>query len=109
MAIDHKDGDRLNNAISNLRLATPAQNSFNSQTPRSNRSGIKGVSYCTKYRNWTAQVAVSRKPVLMKRFKTKEEAAVAVRAAREVAHGEFANHGVHKWVEEENACNETIT
>lgn len=102
--IDHKDGDKLNNAISNLRLATSAQNSHNSQTPKHNQSGIKGVSYCKAEQKWTAQVAVGRKPVLMKRFKTKEEAAHAVQLARIEAHGEFANHGTHRYIEEE-ACN----
>lgn len=100
--IDHKDGDRLNNAISNLRIATPAQNAHNSQTPISNKSGVKGVSFSGG--SWTAQVAVNRKPVFMKRFKTKEEAEKAVRIARIEAHGEFANHGVHGYIAEE-ACN----
>ncbi|HAL69296.1 MAG TPA: Fis family transcriptional regulator [Pseudomonas sp.] len=103
--IDHRDGDRLNNAIANLRIATPAQNAHNAQTPITNKSGVKGVSFSGG--SWTAQVAVSRKPVFMKRFKTKEEAEQAVRLARIEAHGEFANHGVHKYVQEE-ACNSVI-
>lgn len=105
--LDHKDGDRLNNAISNLRLATAAQNSHNSQTPSHNTSGIKGVSFNRADKKWTAQVAVARRPILMRRFKTREEAADAVRTARVMAHGEFANHGIHKYVEEE-ACNLVI-
>lgn len=103
MGIDHIDGDRLNNAIANLRLATPAQNSHNSQTPVHNKSGVKGVSFSGG--RWTAQVAVNRRPVFMRSFKTKEEAEEAVRAAREKAHGEFANHGVHRFIAED-ACAE---
>ena len=99
LPLDHADGDKLNNAISNLRLATPAQNAHNAQAPAHNRSGVKGVSYSGGM--WTAQVAVNRRPVFMKRFKTKEEAEEAVREARLKEHGEFANHGVHKFILED--------
>ncbi|AYN94411.1 HNH endonuclease [Pseudomonas sp. LTJR-52] len=104
MALDHIDGDRLNNAISNLREVTAAQNVHNSQKPSHNKSGVKGVSYCEASKTWTAQVAIERRPVFMKRYKTKEEAIQAVRAARELAHGEYANHGIHKFILED-ACN----
>jgi hypothetical protein len=40
--IDHLDGVRTNNAISNLRDATPAENRANSRQKRS-RSGIAGI------------------------------------------------------------------
>ena len=43
--IDHIDGDRVNNAISNLRVATRSQNNANSKVRRDNRLGVKGVSY----------------------------------------------------------------
>jgi hypothetical protein len=40
--IDHLDGVKTNNAISNLRDATPAENRANSRQKRS-RSGIAGI------------------------------------------------------------------
>ncbi len=41
--IDHKDGNPDNNSISNLRLATPAQNLQNTKIYVRNKSGAKGV------------------------------------------------------------------
>lgn len=42
--IDHKDGDQLNNRISNLRKITTAQNTRNLKF-KGNSSGIRGVVY----------------------------------------------------------------
>lgn len=42
--LDHVDGEKLNNAIANLREASPTVNSQNRRTPsRNNRTGLMGV------------------------------------------------------------------
>ena len=41
--IDHRDRDRLNNAIGNLRIATRSENSCNRGVRKTSRTGIKGV------------------------------------------------------------------
>lgn len=46
--IDHKDGDKSNNRISNLRLATSSENNYNIGVKSNNTSGHRGVS---KHRN----------------------------------------------------------
>lgn len=43
--IDHKDGDRYNCTIENLRPCTNQQNSFNRGPQRNNKTGFKGVFY----------------------------------------------------------------
>jgi hypothetical protein len=43
--IDHVDNNRANNKISNLRLASVAQNNCNVPMRRNNTSGIKGVGF----------------------------------------------------------------
>jgi hypothetical protein len=91
--VDHKDQNGLNNSPYNLRSATPGQNSYNQKGQCSN-TGVKGVTY-KEHRNkpYFAQLRAGGKNVFAKDFATLEEAIVAVRAARELHHGEFCNHG----------------
>lgn len=42
--VDHIDGNRLNNKVTNLRWVSYSQNNQNSKIPRHNTSGIKGVT-----------------------------------------------------------------
>lgn len=93
--IDHADGDSLNNQHSNLRLATRRQNKWNSKTPRSSKSGIKGVTY--QKSRWIARISSSTgERIHLGRFKTVEEASEAYKVAAEKYHGEFHNLGKHK-------------
>lgn len=43
LGIDHRDGDRSNNRIGNLREATQAQNHANRKLAKNNKTGAKGV------------------------------------------------------------------
>lgn len=99
--IDHIDGDRSNNAITNLRVVTPAENSWNCPNRRSNKSGVKGVSWDRAAGMWVARVKAHGQIAFNAYFKTIDEAKVAIEAEREKAHGEYANHGIHKYVLEE--------
>lgn len=87
--IDHIDGDKTNNKISNLRVATKQQNGWNVGLAKQNTSGIKGVHFDSYSGMWRASCQQTK----LGRFKTKEEAAEAVKSYRERAHGPFANHG----------------
>ncbi len=91
--IDHINGDRSDNRIINLRLATHHENCWNAQRPVTNTSGIKGVSYNRRRQKWHGKVWVKGKQNHIGFFDTKEEAAAAVQAFREQFHGEYANHG----------------
>lgn len=89
MEIDHRDGDKQNNRLSNLRLATRQQNVQNRGIGRVNTSGIKGVS-CRKNGKWTAQITVCGRNIYLGRFVDKEDAARAYASAARQYHGEFA-------------------
>ena len=73
--IDHVDGNKKNNAIGNLRVATRSQNNINSATHKSNTSGVRGVSWCKRTGRWQAHVHIGKKAVFLGRFYDLREAA----------------------------------
>jgi hypothetical protein len=87
--VDHIDGDTRNNAISNLRDVSFAQNCLNRKTYKNNSTGHKGV-YITPSGKWTALIQKSGKSVYLGRFDTKDAAAAAYQAAAASLHGEFS-------------------
>ena len=90
--IDHIDGDKSNNCIKNLRLATNEQNLRNSKISPRNTSGVKGVSWDKSRKQWKAQIRANYKLKGVGRFDTIEEAEAAITAARNNLHGDFARH-----------------
>lgn len=96
MQVDHRDRNRGNNCIDNLRLATNSQNCQNKPAgaqQSNSASGLKGITYHSRLKKWRARVQVSGRRVSLGCYETKEAAAYAMRARREELHGEFANHG----------------
>ena len=88
-AIDHRDGNGLNNQRHNLRCATNQQNQFNASLRRDSSTGFKGVHKRENGR-FTARVRVSGRLISAGVFDTPEEAARAYdRKALEVG-GEYA-------------------
>lgn len=91
--IDHIDGNRVNNCISNLRLATRVENQRNAKMRCDNTSGAKGVSFDKRAGKWRVQVRLAGRNIST-RFETKDEAIAYARQSRELLHGEFTNHGL---------------
>lgn len=91
--IDHKNGNPLDNRIENLREVTSSQNSLNRRRAVTNKSGVKGVNWYPERNSWRAQCTVDGKRKYIGIFKNLADAEAAVRAFREMAHGQFANHG----------------
>ena len=90
--IDHKDGDKRNNKIENLRLCSAAQNQYNSARKINNKSGAKGVvehKKC-KYKKWQAKITVDKKIISLGYFATVEEARAAYNTAARLYAKEFA-------------------
>lgn len=84
--IDHIDLNKTNNCISNLRVATPKQNSRN--TPTRSLTGLKGVT-AVKSR-YIARIKVGRKNVSLGSFDTPQLAHTAYAVAARKHFGEFA-------------------
>jgi len=91
--IDHINGDRSDNRISNLRPCTHQQNNHNQPIRKNNRSGVKGVHFNRKAGKWHGQVCLNYRIHHVGLFDELEAAANAVRAKRDELHGRFANHG----------------
>lgn len=88
--LDHRDRDRDNHAIENLRPATPSQNRANSAVRRNNTSGFTGVVRRPDRPVWVARMRLDGKERHIGSFSDKQEAIRARRAAEEEAFGEFA-------------------
>lgn len=91
--IDHIDGDKDNNRITNLRLVSDSQNQYNRGITASNKSGVKGVHQDKKSGKWLAAIRYMGSIIKVGSFDTIDEAAGAIRSKRIELHGEFANHG----------------
>ncbi len=88
--IDHRDGVRDNNCISNLRAATRSDNMCNRATPSTNTSGHKGVFFHEQTQKWRAHIKKDGSPRHLGCFDTLEAALTARRSAEARLHGEFA-------------------
>ncbi|MCK4500883.1 HNH endonuclease [Candidatus Babeliales bacterium] len=81
MVVDHKDRNPANNSLNNLRLATRAQNAWNSKK--------KGVQ---KHRGrYRARITVNGKRISLGLYDTEQEAVDAYEKAAKEHHGEFFN------------------
>lgn len=87
--IDHINGKRSDNRISNLREATRSQNNANAKVRSNNRSGMKGVSWSSDRKMWVAHISWQRKVHHLGRFKTKEAAQEAYLAKASELFGNF--------------------
>jgi hypothetical protein len=86
--VDHIDGNRANNAPSNLRLATRKQQLGNTARSRVNSSGFKGVARCQN--RWRAYIVADRKQKHIGVYDTPEQAAAAYKEAAASLFGDFA-------------------
>lgn len=90
--IDHFDGNRSNNAISNLRLATNQKNSQNRHVVSSSKITSKylGVTWNEASQCWMSQIKCNGKNVYLGQYGTEYDAHVAYLHAKRDMHDEAA-------------------
>lgn len=88
--VDHRDGNRANNAIGNLREATESQNAANSGMRRHNTSGFRGVSWNSRAKKWLATIVVRGRKKHLGFFADAAEASAVYNEAAAREFGEFA-------------------
>lgn len=81
--IDHDDRNRGNNALVNLRPATPKQNRENTNIQANNKSGYRGVCFFKRDKTWHAQIHHHGKRIHIGYFKTPHEASIAYEQMRD--------------------------
>lgn len=102
--LDHINGNRKDNRISNLRPATVAQNQQNSRLRCDNSSGVKGVSWDKSQNSWKAYSKNKGKTKHIGVFKSFEDAVEArVRYVKET-YGEFFSERHEGVKQQENTC-----
>lgn len=88
--IDHKNQDRTDNRINNLREASNAQNASNRTVLSNNTSGFKGVTWDRNRNKWRAKLIWNNKTISLGNHTCPIEAARAYDSKALELHGEFA-------------------
>lgn len=75
--IDHIDGDRINNRISNLREVTNRQNSMSSARGKNNTTGYTGVSLDKRRGKYRSYIKVNGRQIVLGYYDCPEAAHLA--------------------------------
>lgn len=89
--VDHKDRDKMNDRIENLRAATHTQNMQNRTSSKRSTSKHLGVCFGTDCKKWISIISIKGKQIHLGYFDTENKAAIAYNNAALIHHGEFAN------------------
>lgn len=90
--IDHINGVRADNRISNLRDVSAGENNLNKKRRSDNKSGVPGVYWYARHGKWACSLKLEGKTHFFGYFDQLEEA-VARRKAAEIEFGFHPNHG----------------
>lgn len=84
--VDHINGNKLDNRIENLRLATRCENRQNHKMMKNNTSGFRGVHWSKKEGKWIASICIAGTQKRLGAFTSPEEASECYLAAKKQEH-----------------------
>lgn len=96
LEVDHKDGDRSNNRVSNLRWCVHRENGRNQLVQKVSKSSrTKGVYWNKENKKWRARIRVDGNLIHLGYFDSEVDAAYAYDVAATHYFGRFARLNVH--------------
>jgi hypothetical protein len=90
--LDHVNGVRNDNRISNLRIVSNTENGRNAAMRSDNTSGVTGVCWAKREGKWMAYITVDQRLINLGYFDNPADA-ISARKAAEITYGFHANHG----------------
>lgn len=87
--VDHINGVKHDNRWCNLRPANKVDNACNAKIRQDNKTGYKGVSWCSGKKRWRVSVTYNKKTV-SKRFKDFDEAVSYMEKLRKELHKDYS-------------------
>lgn len=89
--IDHINNNKTDNRIENLRAATHSLNQYSRPPGTTNSSGVAGVCFVKSHGDWQVSIGCNGRDIYLGRFKDKQQAIAARRAAELKYFGEYAH------------------
>ena len=88
--VDHRNGIKIDNRKSNLRICTKSQNAMNQVLRSDNKSGVTGVRFDKQQKKWAASITINGKRTRLGFYEKIEDAIISRKEAEEKYFGEFS-------------------
>lgn len=93
--IDHQNGCKTDNRITNLRVVTSAENNKNQKIKKNNTSGYNGVTWSKSANRWMAYIQINGSMKNLGLFTNLDDAVIA-RTQADIDHGYHPGHGARR-------------